>query len=127
MEDKELKEKMIRVVQSLVSKKGDLKLFVLNWISESNQWDIVVSADWVDYQKLRDNISDIFLEVKKEFNGQYSLLFSGIHPLTTEEPMVKNITKMMAIPSGVMDLTNVQIGGLLVEKMIIFVSQSNGG
>lgn len=123
MGNDELMEKMTRVARNLSEKKGVLKFFALNWREEYNQWDILVSADWVDYDKLRDNISDIFQEVKKEFNGQYSLLFTGIHPLRPEEAVVQSITKAVAIPSGSTELVKCQFGNLYIERMILFVSR----
>jgi hypothetical protein len=123
MVEAQLIEKMNRVVSSL-SKKGSLKLFALNWRGDMNQWDILVSADWIDYEKLRDNLSDIFQELKKEFNGQYALLFSGIHPLVPSEPLVQSINKAFPATNEIMNLERVQFGTLVVEKMILFVSRT---
>jgi len=123
MLESELKEKMGRVAKSLSESRGGLKLFALNWRNDLEQWDILVGADWVDYDKMRDTISIIFQEIKKEFNGQYAMTFSGIHPLKPSEPVVQSITSaFVKTNDDATELTRVQFGNLVVDRMLLFIS-----
>lgn len=122
--DASVKLKLREVAKALEDSKGRLRLFACIWRPDVKKWDILVSADWVNYQKLQENIGDIFDVFKSQFNGEFALRFSGIYPLSTKEPLIKNLTELFAASSGTLELNEIQVGDVKIEKMVLIVSRA---
>lgn len=123
MVDETVVEKLKRVVKTL-DEKGGLRLFAIVWRENLKRWDVLVSADWIVYSKMSDNIGIIYDALKKEFNGEFALRFSSIEPLQTDEMIVKDLTGTISIePNSVADFEDVTIGNTTINKMVLFVSR----
>ncbi|MBI4458081.1 hypothetical protein HY633_03910 [Candidatus Uhrbacteria bacterium] len=125
MMDTATKNKLEEVVKTLEKSKGELKLFACVWKDDVKKWDVIVSADWVIYDKLKENLGVIFDAFKGKFNGEFALRFSGIYPLNKDEPFVKEVTKLFSFTTGSMELNEVRFGDVRVDKMVLFVSRGD--
>jgi hypothetical protein len=118
-----MKDKLQKIALALESTKGELKLLACVWRDDVKKWDILVSANWINYSKLQEDIGVIFDEFKKEFNGEFALRFSGIFPLSTTEPFVNQITQLISVTSGTVELKEIRIGEVKVDKIALIVSR----
>jgi hypothetical protein len=119
-------DKLKQVAKSLEQNKGRLRLFAAVWKDDIKRWDILVSASWVDYERMKENIGDIFDALKQQFNGEFVLRISGIHPLKVTEPLVTQLTKMVNVDEGGdLEFENVQVNNLNLERVVVIVSRQD--
>ena len=123
--DERTKDKISAVTKSLENERGSLRLLACVWREDLKNWNVIVSADWVDYDQVKENIGDIFDVFKKYFNGEFALRFSGIHPLETEEPFVQKVTELFEVTSSEspIEIDSVTIGGKEIDSIVLFVSR----
>lgn len=123
--DEATKNKIIDVARTLENDKGRLKLFACIRKENEKKWDIIVSADWINYSSLKENIGDIFDAFKGRFNGEFALRFSGIYPLEITEDFVIRTTELFESNGDILELNEIKVGDVMVDKMLLVYSRSD--
>jgi len=123
--EKSVLDRLIIIAKEIEESRPGVKLFICVWREELSKWDIVISAEWVDYNNLKDSVEIIFDIFKGKFNGEFALRFSGIYPLKVDEPFVDSITKLFPVTSTeeIKEFDELVLRDKKFSNMVIIISK----
>jgi hypothetical protein len=111
--------KLKKAMRDIASKKGQFTLFGLFMRADApGQWDLVVSAPWLEQGKLKA-LSE-FTALLSDSIGEKSLKeFSRIVTLKSGDPALKAVTAAFSVDDGEVRVQRSNLFGLEIEDAII--------
>lgn len=105
------------------SEKGGFNLFAL-FKSEIDtlNWDLVISAEWLNKGSNKKDIEIIVTFLKNKLNPFDLHKISRIITVKSNEPFVKNIVSAMKIEHSIIKIENSNLNGVLIKEGVIFTS-----
>lgn len=115
-----------KAMHEIADRKGDFTLFALLLRANAlGTWDLVVSAPWLERNKLKATRELVNLLAKSL--GRESLQqFARVEAVAGHDPTVQSILRSFPLEDGELHMKSSDLFGLEIEKVIIFRSWRQG-
>jgi hypothetical protein len=122
-----LVEDVKKVVELLRTEHGEFKLAMLynSDLSATSNWNFIVSADWTDEMGIAEATKVIAHALHESLNLSNRIAVSRITVLKTDDPFVRDMTRLYPVPGGQggIPLSQVTAGGITDGAGFVFHSQ----
>src|SRR5215210_5040069 len=117
---KELFKHVSEVVQEIAAEKGEFKLVGLFQRDTSffSDWDLIVSADWLEEDNY-EALKQIIPEFQKRLTKEEWLLLSGVQVLRPDAPFVQEMLEEIREGNGNFKVSNFDFNGMTLTRGII--------
>jgi hypothetical protein len=122
-----LVEDVKKVVELLRTEHGEFKLAMLynSDLGATSNWNFIVSGDWTDEMGIAEATKVIAHALHESLNLSNRTAVSRITVLKTDDPFVRDMTRLYPVPGGQggIPLSQVTAGGITDGAGFVFHSQ----
>ncbi|MBI1929769.1 hypothetical protein HYR99_36660 [Candidatus Poribacteria bacterium] len=116
--------KLISIEKEIAEKKGNFTLFGLFLREEDphREWDLVISADWLDASTLESQRA-IINEIQSQLERDEILALAIVLILDPSQPFVKEMNCEFEVEHGDLEFTDYDFNGMVFERAHIITSK----
>jgi len=111
-------EKLRRVMEAVSAERGEFVLFGLFLREEADKWDLVISAPWLDADKLR-GLSEFAKKASAIINIQELLTLSRVVTINQNDPNLEKILQAVQVDNGPVELRDPNLFDLNIKHAYI--------
>lgn len=121
----EIIEKFRAIEKLIADEKGGIVLFGLFVREDSiGNWDVVISAPWVVDKNRREALDYVIAVTYSRLTREEILSLSAFFLLEPWQPFVREVTQMVQVEHGLVELRDVVLNGMAMTRAYIMTSRS---
>lgn len=120
---KELVNKLMLIEKETSAEKGEYNLFALFLREESNKWDILVSASWMNANK-EEALKYLAQKIQTSLSKNELLLISRIVIIEENNPELPALQKAIHIEHGAVEIKDTNFFGLEIKHAFLITSRT---
>lgn len=120
---KDIVAKLLNIEKEISHDKGSFNLFALFLRDGYNQWDILVSSEWIDKEKYK-SFRYIASKVQIELTKEEIIEISGIEVIDHDNPELESIYRAISTEHSIVEIINCNFFGFIIRYGYIMTSKS---
>lgn len=115
--------KLLNIEKEISQDKGPFNFFALFLRDGYNQWDLLVSSEWIDKEKY-ESIRYIASKIQKKLTKEEIVDVSGIEVIDHDNPELESIYRTISTEHSIVEVVNRNFFGFTISHGYIMTSKS---